>query len=356
MFLTRIKLKHFRNYNQLDLPLTKQMTLIHGQNAQGKTNILESVLVAATSKSHRTNYYKEMIQFGQKTAHITLYLKKEVTEHRIDVHLEANRKVVLLDRRPLRKMKELLGVLHVIMFSPEDLDLVKRGPAERRRFIDSELSQLDPLYYHYLYQYHLVLRQRNRLLKNISKRQADKKELIVWDEQLIHYGRKVMALRETFINQLIPIFKERHNNIAQSNDNLTIVYQHINDKDYIKKMEQVQERDIYQGTTTYGPHRDDLTILLNDMDIRTYGSQGQQRTVALALKLSEIEIIEKIKKEKPILLLDDVLSELDGYRRQALISHFQKVQTLISCTETEDIIDDIKQSVDQFKVVAGQII
>lgn len=342
MIINKLSLTNFRNYKDLDVSFDPKLNIIYGNNAQGKTNILEAIYVCATSKSHRTNAFREMIQMEFKEAHIHISLEKDKNEYAIDVHLnQTGKKQFSINKLPIRKLDELLGVIHVIMFSPEDLSLIKNGPKDRRRFIDIELSQLNGVYFHYLQQYHRLLKQRNALLKECQRKPShdNREQLDIWDIQVVHYGAKVIEIRDDFIRDLNEIYKKRHFDISGGQELMDLKYdKNVSLDDYEDKLKKAQDKDIRFGSTSVGPHRDDLLFDLNGVDLRKYGSQGQQRTAALSLKLSEIDLVIERRDENPVLLLDDVLSELDANRQSYLMEHLDGIQTFITCTGVEDFI------------------
>jgi len=359
MILKQLYLENFRNYQTLNIVFDKALNIIYGNNAQGKTNILEAIYVCATSKSHRTHTFREMIRMDCEDAHIRTEIEKDETDYGIDVHLKSTgKKQFAINKLPVKKMDELLGVLHVIMFSPEDLSLIKSGPKERRRFIDIELSQLNAIYYHYLHQYHKLLKQRNALLKNCQKNPSNEnlEQLDIWDTQFVHYGIKVIEFRERFIYDLNIIYQKRHYEISGGSEQMDLKYdKNVDVEEFENKLKRNQQKDIRFGSTSVGPHRDDLIFDLNGVDLRKYGSQGQQRTAALSLKLSEIDLVIERKEEKPILLLDDVLSELDASRQVYLMEHLSGIQTFITCTGIEDFIRQDSREKKFHQVISGKI-
>jgi len=359
MIIKKLTLNNFRNYKNLNVEFDSKLNIIHGNNAQGKTNILEAIYVCATSKSHRTNAFKEMIDMESNEAHINLDITKDESDYIIDVHLKSiGKKQFAINKLPIKKLDELLGVLHVIMFSPEDLSLIKSGPKERRRFIDIELSQLNTIYYHYLHQYHKLLKQRNALLKECLKNNSseNREQLDIWDMQFIHYGLKVIEAREIFINDLKEIYKKRHYDISGGKEMMDLKYEkNVEIQEFETKLKKNQDKDIRFGSTSVGPHRDDLIFDLNGVNLRKYGSQGQQRTAALSLKLSEIDLVIERKEEKPVLLLDDVLSELDESRQKYLMDNLTGIQTFITCTGVEDFIRRKDSHREFFHVINGEI-
>lgn len=356
MYIRELSLQNFRNYNYLNLVLHPGINVFVGDNAQGKTNILESIYLCATARSHRTNKEKEVIGWEQSEAHIRLEIQKKNIEDQIDFHLDKRGKGVAINRIPIQRLGDLLGVLSVVMFSPEDLQMIKRSPGERRRFIDLELCQIDRIYYYELQQYHKVLKQRNNLLKNFEHTSDAQSMLEVWDAQIIEYGSNVINRRLSFIKELERIAQEIHFNISGEKEKLEITYDpSVTVEDYEKKLGTSHKQDIFRRSTSIGPHRDDLIFLINDMDVRTYGSQGQQRTVVLSIKLAQLRMIEEILGEQPVLLLDDVLSELDYHRQQFLFEHTQEIQTLITCTGIEESVWNSQSIGKLFKVSKGTI-
>lgn len=357
MYIHQLDLSQFRNYEQGKIIFGQGLNIIYGDNAQGKTNILEAIYLCATSKSHRTSYYKEMIHFDSVEAHVHLKLIRNNQTEEIDLHLKNNnKKGIAINKVPIKRMNELLGVVHVIMFSPEDLGLIKNGPKDRRRFINVELSQLEPLYYYHLTQYHKVLKQRNNLLRLIQMDVKKMDQLEVWDLQLIDYGKKVIEYRTQFVDELNPIFMEMHLKLSGEKEKILLVYeQSCTIGNFETVLRKNRERDIRMGSTTMGPHHDDLLFDLNGVDLRKFGSQGQQRTAALSLKLSEIELVKMKIEDTPILLLDDVLSELDASRQLALMNQFENLQTIITCTDIDDFIKQKIINKKMFYIKDGQI-
>ena len=356
MYIRELSLQNFRNYDYLNLELHPGVNVFVGDNAQGKTNVLEAVYLCATARSHRTNLEKEVIQWGEVDAHIKLVIQKKHVEDQIDFHMDRRGKGVAINRIPIKKLGDLLGVLNVVMFSPEDLQMIKRSPGQRRRFIDIELCQLDRMYYYALGQYHKVLKQRNNLLKSFKITSDAANLLEVWDDQVIEYGTTVINKRSDFIKKLDKIAKEIHFNISGDKEKLEIVYNPSVEIDqYEGKLAANHQADIFRRTTSIGPHRDDLVFLINDMNVRTYGSQGQQRTVVLSIKLAQLRMIEELLGEQPVLLLDDVLSELDYHRQQFLFDHTKDIQTLITSTGIEESVWNSQSIGKLFQVSKGTI-
>lgn len=342
MIIKRLELADYRNYETLDLEFDKGTNILYGDNAQGKTNILEAIYLAATTKSHKGSKDKEMIGFGKEEAHIRTYLEKEGVGTRVDMHLrKAGSKGIAIDGQKIKKAAELLGLCNVVFFSPEDLSIIKNGPAERRRFVDMELCQLDSFYLYNLNHYNKIVNQRNKLLKDMYMNPELKDTLAIWDSQLVSFGSKIIERRKLFVDQLNEIIYEIHKKLSGGKEELIISYEpDVTIEEFEKSLRYNQDRDIRMKQTSIGPHRDDFAFLNKDVDIRKYGSQGQQRTAALSLKLSEIELVKKIAKDTPILLLDDVLSELDSNRQNYLLNSIGDIQTIITCTGLEEFVNN----------------
>jgi DNA replication and repair protein RecF len=357
MIVKSIDLKNYRNYDIMSMNFSDKTNIIYGDNAQGKTNILEAMCVCATSKSHRGSKDREIIQFGSDEAHIKMVVERGGLDYRVDMHLKKNRhKGIAVNGVPLRKALDLFGIVNIVFFSPEDLNIIKDGPAERRRFMDMELSQLDKIYVHNIVSYNKVLLQRNKLLKDIAFGVGDKDTLDVWDIQLERYGKQVISIRKDFVGKLNEIVTRIHSNLSGGSERLEIEYVPNSGEDaFAMDISTSRDRDLKLGTTNCGPHKDDLVFYINGNDVRKYGSQGQQRTAALSLKLAEIEFVRQIIGENPVLLLDDVLSELDSKRQQFLVDSMGDIQTIVTCTGIEEFINRQLNVSKTYKVVAGQI-
>ncbi|MCR5586357.1 MAG: DNA replication/repair protein RecF [Lachnospiraceae bacterium] len=357
MKIKSIELKNFRNYDYLNIKFDPQTTILFGDNAQGKTNILESAYISATSKSHKKSHDKEIIQFGQDESHIKTIVLKNNREYQIDIHLKKNKsKGIAINKVPIKKAADLFGLINIVFFSPEDLNIIKNGPAERRKFMDSELCQIDKLYLSDLSNYNKALNQRNNLLKQIGYKNELKNTLEVWDEQLIKYGKKIIARRQQFINDINIIVKDIHSGITSGKENIEVTYDpNIEDIFFLDELIKNKEKDIRFAQTSVGPHRDDIKITIDGIDIRKYGSQGQQRTCALSMKLSEIKLVENTIGEKPVLLLDDVLSELDKNRQSQLIDNLIDTQTIITCTGVDEFVRERFKLNTLYKVTNGSV-
>ncbi|HIW80748.1 MAG TPA: DNA replication/repair protein RecF [Candidatus Acetatifactor stercoripullorum] len=358
MIIKSIELADYRNYDFLTLTFDKGTNILYGDNAQGKTNILEAIYVSATTKSHRGSKDKEIINFEKEEAHIRTYVEKEGIETRVDMHLRKNKsKGIAIDGQKIKRAADLLGLCNVVFFSPEDLGIIKNGPSERRRFMDMELCQLDGFYLYNLNHYNKIVNQRNKLLKDMYLNPQLKDTLHIWDMQLVSFGSKIIERRRLFVEQLNEIIYEIHKKLSGGREELFIEYEPDTEiEDFEKKLQLSQERDIRAKMTSVGPHRDDFSFLAGKVDIRKYGSQGQQRTAALSLKLSEIELVKKMTKDTPVLLLDDVLSELDSSRQNYLLNSIGEIQTIITCTGLEEFINNRFEIDRVFKVAEGSVV
>lgn len=337
----------------------EKINIIYGDNAQGKTNILESMYVCATSKSHRGSKDREIIRFDNDESHIKVNVKKNDMNYRIDMHLKKNKpKGIAVNGIPIKRAVELFGILNIVFFSPEDLNIIKNGPSERRRFIDMELSQLDKIYLDCLINYNKVVNQRNSLLKEyaFSGREDIISSLDIWDMQLVKYGNDVIKSREKFVKEINDLVKSIHTKLSGDREQLEIIYEPcVKEQDFESELVRVRDRDLKFKCTNIGPHKDDMCFLINGMDVRKYGSQGQQRTAALSLKLAEIELVKQIIHDTPVLLLDDVLSELDSRRQNFLLDSIGNIQTMITCTGLDEFINNRFSINKIFKVVNGTV-
>ena len=317
MVIKSLKLKNYRNYDLLDLKFDPKTNILYGDNAQGKTNILEALYLSGTTKSHRGTKDRDVIQFGYDESHIETIIEKRNIDFQIDMHLKKNSpKGIAIDKVPIRRAGELFGIVHFVFFSPEDLNIIKEGPAGRRRFIDLELSQLDKIYLNNLSNYNRIINQRNSLLKDIYGQRNLIETLDIWDMQLAEYGKKIL-------------------------ERITLKYESsLGNITFETALSKYRERDLRMKSTTVGPHRDDICFTTDaGLDIRKFGSQGQQRTAALSLKLSEIELVKEELNDTPILLLDDVLSELDKHRQNYLLDSIDNIQTIITCTGLDEFVN-----------------
>jgi DNA replication and repair protein RecF len=343
MKVNKIILRNIRNYVNLSLDFTQGINIFVGQNAQGKTNILESIYYGAMGRSHRTNVDAEMISWQQESGSITIFFSRMNIENSLIMKLSNTHKKEIISNNCGIKTRELIGLLNVVLFSPEDLMLIKGMPAMRRRFLDIEISQANPTYYQQLLKYNRIVTQRNNLLKKIRENKDKPDTLDTWDEQLAVAASKIAIKRQEAVKKLAMLANLMHRKITASKENLTLVYQKYEIygteseslvKEYKSKLVELRQNDIWRGSTSIGPHKDDLILTVNGVNLRTFGSQGQQRTGVLSLKLAELEFIKSETGEYPILLLDDVMSELDAVRREHLLAFIKdRVQTVITATE-----------------------
>lgn len=362
MFIKNIKLKNFRNYEELELNFDKNVNLILGSNAQGKTNLLEAIYVTSFGKSFRTSKDSEMIRFGSDIANVKIETAREDYDGSIDISIANNsKKFVKVDGVKIRKTSELLKNVYIVIFSPEDLKIVKDEPEKRRKFIDRELCQIKPSYYDNLSNYKKVLLQRNAYLK---EEQPDSSVIDIWDMQLSKYGASIIRQRKAFIESLNKISSRIHSSITDKSENLFIKYcpniEFIKDSEELEKyyfdvLKKSFSNDLRQRTTTKGIHKDDIEFFIDGVNVRNFGSQGQQRTSALSLKLAEISIIESETGETPILLLDDVMSELDSKRQEFLIKSLKHIQLFVTTTEIPEKLLKRFPSGNIFNVSQGKI-
>ncbi len=357
MIIKSIDLQNFRNYELETIEFDKNTNIIYGDNAQGKTNILEAVYVSGTAKSHKGSKDFELIRFECDESHIKSIVSRNDIDYRIDMHIKKNKaKGIAVNGVPIKKTTDLYGIINIIFFSPEDLNIIKSGPSGRRRFMDMELCQLDKIYVNNLVSYNKALDQRNRLLKDMYFNSSLKSTLDIWDEQLVCYGCRIIETRNKFINNVNDIIKDIHKKLTGGKENLLIAYEpSVTSEAFKLELEKCRERDLKFKMTNCGPHRDDITFVIDGVDIRKYGSQGQQRTTALSLKLAEIELVKNSINDTPVLLLDDVLSELDSNRQNYLLNSINNIQTIITCTGLDEFINN-RFSVNRiFKVSNGHV-
>ena len=375
MYLTHLSLRHFRNYGEQQIDFAAAKTILVGENAQGKSNLLEAVELLATLKSHRTSRDRDLVQQDQPVAQISASVRRELGLADLSLVLrQAGRRTAILNGEKLRRQLDFLGTLNAVQFSSLDLDLVRGGPGERRDWLDTLLIQLEPIYAHILSQYNQVLKQRNALIKQSygddsgeSGSAIDATEFALWDAQLAALGTRVIRRRARAIARLAPIANQWHQAISGQREDLQIHYQPnvplVEDDPAVIQgsfLEKIQQRAIaeqHQRTTLVGPHRDDIEFAINDTPSRQYGSQGQQRTLVLALKLAELHLIDEVIGEPPLLLLDDVLAELDLSRQNQLLEAIQdRFQTIITTTHLGAFGSQWMTSSQILTVEAGRIV
>lgn len=357
MIIKSLELHNFRNYEFLSIEFSDKTNILYGDNAQGKTNLLEAIYTCATTKSHRGSKDREMIRMDQEEAHIRMLLQRRGVDHRLDMHMKKNKpKGVAIDKVPIHKSSELFGLIHVVLFSPEDLNIIKSGPSERRRFLDMELCQMDRVYLHQLMNYNKIINQRNILLKQIGYKRELLDTIQVWDAQLVSYGQEIIKTRRQYLKELSEITSRLHFRLSCGREQLVLAYEpNVEEEELAAALSEGLERDLKMKMTTVGPHRDDIRFTIDGADIRKFGSQGQQRTSALSLKLSELELVRQKIQEEPVLLLDDVLSELDRNRQTQLLEAIHGIQTVITCTGLEEFIRNRVVSDKIYQVVDGTI-
>lgn len=359
MYIKYIELKNYRNYKNLFLEFGNCTNILVGDNAQGKTNILESIYFCSLGKSHRTNKDKEVINWEEKEAFISAYVAKTRIDKKINIKVfKEGKKGATINSIKVNKLSDLIGTFNAVMFSPEDLRIVKESPTHRRKFIDIELCKLNKHYYHALSQYNKVLNQRNIVLKKWNN---NDEILDVYDSQLSKYGAYIINKRIDFINRLSEKSNIIHKEITMNKEIMSLKYltfvKNLNniENDLKLQLKNNRQKDINKRATSTGPHRDDFSISINSIDTRTYGSQGQQRTAVLSIKFASLEIIKDIYGEYPVLLLDDVLSELDIKRQKYILNSINKFQTLITCTGIIDIKKYLHDKVNVYYVKEGSI-
>ncbi|KZZ85426.1 DNA replication/repair protein RecF [Bacillus sp. SJS] len=368
MHIQELKLRNYRNYPELTVSFENKVNVIIGENAQGKTNMMEAIYVLAMAKSHRTSNDKDLIRWDEEYAKIEGRVVKANGAIPMQLVLSKKGKKAKINHLEQQKLSQYIGAVNVIMFAPEDLNLVKGSPQVRRRFVDMEIGQVSAVYLHDLSHYQKILQQRNHYLKQLQiRKQHDRTMLEVLTEQLSEAAAKLYRRRRLFIDQLEKWAQPIHSGISRGLETLTIQYKSSTevseDADlskmievYLEKFDKIKEREIERGTTLAGPHRDDLLFFVNGRDVQTFGSQGQQRTTALSLKLAEIELIHEEIGEYPILLLDDVLSELDDYRQSHLLNTIQgRVQTFVTTTSVEGIDHQTLKEAASYRVSSGEL-
>lgn len=339
------------------------VTLLSGKNAQGKTNMLEAIYICSTGRSHRTARDRELIKFGSPSSYIDASCVQRDGSHRIEIKLSStNKKAVRINNSPAHRLGQLMGHMNAVMFSPEDLQLIKSGPSFRRRFVDIALSQMSSTYFYNLQRYQKTLEQRNALLKN-QHGNAPIETLDAWDAQLSKYGAYLCVRRLSFVTSLNEICSKIHSELTGGKELLKVRYlSSIQEHDQKKAQQSLAQyfkkhraKDIKRGLTSVGPHRDDIEMVVNDIDVRAFGSQGQQRTCALSMKLAEVEIMKNIIGEYPLLLLDDVFSELDNSRRTWLLNYIGNVQTFITCVDIDIQLLSGRDDISIFTIEDGKV-
>ncbi len=367
MFINKLKLINFRNYDDLELKLHEKLNIFIGNNAQGKTNIIEAIYIAGFGKSFRTSKDKDLIKMDRDKTYAKIEGMRKYGNISIELKFwDKKKKEIKINGMSITKLSDILGSINVVIFSPEDLKLIKEGPSERRKFIDREISHINKKYYYNLTSYNKVLNQRNNLLKKIQYNKKYINTIDIWDEKLMEFGIEVILKRREFIGKINSLSRLMHRKITDGKEELEVKYLDnikMDSKDkyediyekYKTKLKKKLDKDIERGYTLIGPHKDDIGLYINNIDIRTFGSQGQQRTTALSLKLSEIEIAKGETGEYPILLLDDVMSELDSDRQNFLIKSLKNVQTFITTTDIPDTMVPLVKEGYIFNISMGKV-
>ncbi len=368
MFLRKLEVRDFRNYEQVTLETDAPVNIFVGNNAQGKTNLLEAIYMLALTRSHRAGKDVEMIRWQQQMASIFAQVDKQYGSCDFGLMIAKQGKTAKLNGLVQSRLSEYVGQLNVVLFAPEDLELVKGSPGVRRRFLDIEIGQIQNSYLYHLAQYKRALAQKNKYLQTVYNTAVKHDEMLsLWNEQIAQHAVKLIVKRVSYLRKLSDWATKIHAGITNGEESLAIRYQASLElaedsdetvliSDYMLKLESMQEKELRRGNALVGPHRDDLLFFINEKEVQTYGSQGQQRTTALSLKLAEIELIKEVVGEYPLLLLDDVLSELDEIRQTHLINTFQdKVQTFITTTSTESIDMKKVKNAASFHVRQGKI-
>ncbi len=358
MYIKSLRLDNYRNYESLSMEFSEGTNILYGNNAQGKTNILEALYLIATTKSHRGVFDKDLIRFGCDEGHVRTVIIKGGIDYQVDLHLrKARAKGIAINGQRIRRASELMGLLHIVFFSPEDLSIVKDGPSQRRRFMDMELCQLDESYLYDLSHYNKVVEQRNKLLRQILEIPSLASTIDIWNDQLLDYGTRIIKRRREFIQDLNEVIGKMHEQLSGGTEHLHLVYEpKVSEENFADELRRIQEREKYIGSTAIGPHKDDFSFVCDEIDLRKYGSQGQQRTCALSLKLSELQLVKQKIGEEPVLMLDDVLSELDTNRQNYLLNALGGIQTFITCTGLDEFVNN-RFSIDRlYRIAGGQVV
>jgi DNA replication and repair protein RecF len=360
MIIEKVELANFRNHRDTSIVLSPGVNVLVGKNAQGKTNLLEAVFLTCVGRGWRTHKDKDMINFAADAARVRTVVARKFGQVAVEVNLSRNtKKTIKINSVPVQRMGELMGQVNCVFFSPDELRLVKDAPADRRRFLDIDISQIDKAYFYGLLKYNKILLQRNSLLK--SKTEDIESGLDIWDMQLANVGAMIIARRMEFVGKLAEGVANVHGYLANGAERISVEYEgccgslaqvvEIEGR-LLTELKQAREKDMRLRTTTVGPHRDDLRITIDEKDVRHFASQGQQRTVALSLKLAELEIFREATGEMPVLLLDDVFSELDSERQGRLVKALAKCQSIVTAVEFPSGTGNVKK----FKIENGAVV
>lgn len=346
MKISSLTLKNFRNYENLKITFNDKINIFLGKNAQGKTNLLESIYYCCIGKSFKSIKDKDLIKWGENEGHISLCAKRKYRDIKVDISLSKERKkVVLINSLPIKKIGDLIGEINVVFFSPSELKLVKESPEERRKFMDIDISQTNKRYFYLLSRYDKILANRNKLLKNSDSIDYVKETVDIWDRALVQTAKKIAFERDKFVKNITPFTEKAQSYLSGGKEKIELKYvsgcgvmlDENFEENMAKLLKKNLEKDFKFGHTTIGVHRDDIDIFLNGVEVKTFGSQGQQRTVALSLKLAELENMFEITGEYPILMLDDVFSELDSDRQNRLLKFVDRTQTFITTTDEKKV-------------------
>lgn len=354
MFISEIKLQNFRNYKEQSIKLNKKINVFFGDNAQGKTNILESIFLCSIGKSFRTNKEKEIIKIGENFSKVLINYEKKDRIGKIEYEL-CEKKNIKVNGVKIKKLSELLGNINIVIFTPDDINILKGGPSGRRRFLDMMIGQLKPAYVYNLNMYLKYLEQRNTYLKQIKLENKPRDLLEIWNEKIIEYADKVYRYRYEYMERIKEKINEVHSSITDESEKIEIEYvsDYVNKKDFKNKLHNSEKNDINRGFTTKGIHKDDFAVKINDKLINIYGSQGQNRTAILSLKMCELQVIYDEIGEYPILLLDDFMSELDEKRRRSFLRKIENIQVIITCTQEMELE---KNKYSSYLVKRGEIV
>lgn len=367
MYVKNIRLNNFRNYDSLSADFENNIIVLYGNNAQGKTNLLEAMFLCAFGRSHRPAKDNELAEYGEQGYSVSAGIESVYGNPTIDITSQkGERKNIRINGIPVKKLGEMMGTLRIVMFAPEDLLMIKEGPGDRRKFLDMSISQIKPTYFYDLQKYWKVLEQRNNLLREIIEDPKLADTLCVWDSALTESGARIIAAREAFIKRLNRNALVRHSALTENEESLEMRYlpsirtEHMEDTEEIKDLfnkllERSRDRELKMGATLTGPQRDDFEVYINGKDIKTFGSQGQQRAAVLSIKMAEIDIIKEETNEAPVLLLDDVMSELDKKRQGYLIGGIDGIQTFITTTDKK-IFKNLKDKpISYYNVTEGML-
>ena len=357
MVIESLEGKDFRNYETLSLTFGHRVNIFFGDNAQGKTNLLEAIYLLGTARSHRGSRDGELIRLGMQESHLRMKFKRQEISHQMDMHLRKRKgKGIAVDQNVIRRAADMMGLACMVFFSPEDLNIVKNSPGERRRFMDMELCQLDRAYLYAYTSYRKALQQRNSILKQAYYRRDLLDTLSVWDEKLLEFGIQLVKGRREFLEELKEAAREIHLHLSGGREDLEVIYHpSVTELTCEEHLAGARERDLALCQTSVGPHKDDIILKVQDQELRRFGSQGQLRTAALSLKLAEIALVKNKMKENPVLLLDDVLSELDRNRQSHLLENIQGIQTFMTCTGLEEFVKQRMEIDTVYHVVSGSV-